>query len=68
VIKHRTRSALAICTQDMDGYPCGMYVLLMVTKSPLAAFEELIVMRCPWHLHTADGVIPEPSDIRTEGL
>lgn len=68
VIHERKQSAPAACPQWVytDEGPrsyvrCGMHLRMMVTKSPLGGlpYEELIVLRCPWHIQSGHGVVPE---------
>ena len=63
VIHERKQSPPARCTQmiadSLAGRICGAEMGMLVTKSPLSAlpYEELLALRCPFHIIRADGVL-----------
>jgi hypothetical protein len=62
-------ATLATCTRiledftDRDGssksWRCGAELKLHITRSPIAQYEWLVVLRCVEHIEDARGVVPE---------
>jgi len=69
MIRHRDQSAFATCAQRIHGHRCGMPLILTVTKSPIRAYDEIVVIRCVWHITSGDGVLTEaPEEIEGYGV
>jgi hypothetical protein len=39
---------------------------LLVTKSPIPQYEELVIERCPQHIRDGRGVLPEPQPVNND--
>lgn len=54
----KSQSAPARCYRDLDGKVCGAELQLVVTRSPVPEYEELVVQRCPnTHVSRVQGVL-----------
>lgn len=70
-------SALATCQRVLDeridregSWVCGKPLRLFITKSPVLLYDELVVLRCPEHIESAQGVstVPYPIGPETWGV
>lgn len=66
VIQQRSPSARATCRRIVGPDRCGAELKLIITPSPLAGWEWLVVQRCAEHANEIRGVLdaahdPEPA-------